>query len=323
MRKRVFAAALVLAAVACAAPGAAQSWPSRPIQMAVGFGAGGGTDILARILAAALSESLGQPVVVENKPGAGGTIAAEAVAKAAPDGHTIFMMNNGHAVSAVLYKKLPFDPVADFAPVAMVATMPLVFVASRGLGVKNLRDLVELAKRQPGRINFASVGIGSTQHFAAELLRQMTGVEIVHVPYRGTPAAIAAVRGGEVQLLAEVAAPVIGQIEAGELNALAVTSKARFEKLPQTPTMAEAGFPDYDVTTWYALTYPARTPAPVVARMGDAVRAALARPALREQIERAAFLPSDGGSPEALGAHLRGEIAKWRGVREKAGIEQQ
>jgi tripartite-type tricarboxylate transporter receptor subunit TctC len=232
-------------------------------------------------------------------------------------------MNNGHAVSAVLYKTLPYDSVKDFQPAAMVATMPLVFVASPTLGAKDIKGLVALAREKPGAINFASVGIGSTQHFAGELLRQIAGIDIVHIPYRGTPNAVAAVRSGEVQLLVETTAPVLGQIQAGDLNALAVTAKTRFAGLPETPTIAEGGFPDYDVTTWYALAFPAKTPAPIVARANEAVRGALRLDAVRRQMANAAFVPADAGDPEALRAHLEAEIAKWRAVMQKANIEQQ
>jgi tripartite-type tricarboxylate transporter receptor subunit TctC len=319
MRSLPAAAALMLLASATAA----QDWPSRPIKMVVGFGAGGGTDIIARIVAPPLSEALGQPVVVENKPGAGGTIAADQVAKSPPDGHTVFMMNNGHAVSAVLYKTLPFDSAKDFRPSAMVATMPLVIVAAPSFEAADVAGLIRLAKEKPGKIDFASVGIGSTQHFAGELLQQLAGIRLMHIPYRGTPAAVAAVRSGEVPLLVEVASPVMGQIRAGEVKALALTSKKRFDALPQTRTVAEQALPDYDVTTWYALAFPAKTPDRIVARMNEAVRTALRQETIRKQVENASFIPAEAGTPEALAAHVEGEIAKWRGVMQKAGIEQQ
>ena len=308
--KKIATVSLTLAMATTLAAGAAmaQAWPERPVRMVVGFGAGGGTDIIARIMAQPLSEILGQPVVVENKPGAGGTIGADFVAKAPKDGHTIFMMNNGHAVSATLYKSLPYDSEKSFAPVSLVATMPLVITANKDLAATDGKSLITLIKSQPGKIRFASVGVGSTQHFAGLVFRNMSGGEIRHIPYRGTPAAIAAVRGGEVELLFEVAAPVVGQIKGGELKALAVTSAKRFPALPDVPTVAEAGLKAYDVTTWYGLAFPAGTPEPIVAKMNAAIKTALGKPEVRKQVEEANFLP---------------EIKRWGKVMQDDGIQQQ
>jgi tripartite-type tricarboxylate transporter receptor subunit TctC len=315
MRLLIAALLAVLAGQACA-----QDWPQRPMRMLVGFGAGGGTDILARIVAPAMGAALGQPVVVENRPGAGGSIAANQVAKAAPDGYTSFMLNNGHAVSAVMISPLPYDPVADFEPVSMVATMPLFIVAGPRAGFGSLQGLIDVAKHNPGKLNLASVGIGSTQHFAAELFFQTAGIELVHVPYKGTPNAIAATTANETQLLVEVAAPVIGQIRGGALNALAVTSGTRFPGLPDVPTVAEAGLAGYDVTTWYALVFPAKTPAAIVEKTRAALRTALAREDVQKQMQNAAFLPSQS-TPAELAAHMKSEIARWGAVRDKAGIK--
>ena len=298
----------------------AQDWPQRPLRMLVGFGAGGGTDILARIVAPAMGTALGQPVVIENRPGAGGSIAANQVAKSAPDGYTAFMLNNGHAVSAVMINPLPYDPVADFEPVSMVATMPLFILAGPRAGFGSLQGLIEVARLNPGRLNLASVGIGSTQHFAAELFFETAGIKLVHVPYKGTPNAIAATTSNETQLLVEVAAPVIGQIRGGALNALAVTSGTRFPGLPDVPTAAEAGLAGYDVTTWYALVFPAKTPAAIVERTRAALRTALARGDVRKLMLNAAFLANES-TPGELAAHIKSEIARWGAVREKAGIK--
>ena len=298
----------------------AQDWPQRPLRMLVGFGAGGGTDILARIVAPAMGTALGQPVVIENRPGAGGSIAANQVAKSAPDGYTAFMLNNGHAVSAVMINPLPYDPVADFEPVSMVATMPLFILAGPRAGFGSLQGLIEVARLNPGRLNLASVGIGSTQHFAAELFFETAGIKLVHVPYKGTPNAIAATISNETQLLVEVAAPVIGQIRGGALNALAVTSGTRFPGLPDVPTAAEAGLAGYDVTTWYALVFPAKTPAAIVERTRAALRTALARGDVRKLMLNAAFLANES-TPGELAAHIKSEIARWGAVREKAGIK--
>lgn len=309
-----------LLCAACALPAQAQEWPQRPVRMLVGFGAGGGTDILARIVAPAMGAALGQPVVVENRPGAGGSIAANAVAKAEPDGYTAFLLNNGHAVSAVMLPSLPYDPVADFQPVSMVATMPLVILSGPRAGFGSLQGLLEVARHNPGKLNLASVGIGSTQHFAAELLFHTAGVKLVHVPYKGTPNAVAATVSNETQVLMETMGSVIGQIRGQAVQALAVTSSTRFPGLPQVPTVAEAGLPDYTVTTWYALVFPARTPAAVVEKTRAALRAALAGEEVQKQMLNVAFLPSES-TPAELGAHLKSEIARWGAVRTKAGIK--
>jgi len=215
---------------------------------------------------------------------------------------------------------LPYDPVADFQPVSMVATMPLVVLSGPRAGFGSLQGLIEVARHNPGKLNLASVGIGSTQHFAAELLFQMAGIRLVHVPYKGTPNAIAATIANETQLVVEVAAPVLGQVRGRALNALAVTSSARFPGLPQVPTAAEAGLPDYDVTTWYALVFPAKTPAAIVEKTRGALHDALAREDVRKLMLNAAFLPIES-TPAQLAAHMKSEIARWGSVRVKAGIK--
>jgi tripartite-type tricarboxylate transporter receptor subunit TctC len=314
--RRLLAALLA----ALALPAAAQDWPQRPVRMLVGFGAGGGTDILARIVAPAMGAALGQAVVVENRPGAGGTIAANQVAKAEPDGYTSFLLNNGHAVSAVMIQPLPYDPVADFQAASMVATMPLVILAGPRAGFGSLQGLIDVARHNPGKLNLASVGIGSTQHFAAELLFSTAGIKLVHVPYKGTPNAVAATVANETQLILETLGSVIGQVRGGALQALAVTSAARYPGLPNVPTVAEAGLPGYDVTTWYALVFPARTPAAAVEKTRWALAAALGREDVRKQLDNAAFLPAMS-TPAELAAHLKSEITRWGAVRDKAGIK--
>jgi tripartite-type tricarboxylate transporter receptor subunit TctC len=311
-------AALLFAALAGQA--CAQDWPQRPLRLLVGFGAGGGTDILARIVAPAMGAALGQPVVIENRPGAGGSIAANVVAKSAPDGYTAFLLNNGHAVSAVMIRPLPFHPVDDFQAISMVATMPLAVLAGPRAGFGSVQGLIDVARLNPGKLNVASVGIGSTQHFAGELLFQSAGIQLVHVPYKGTPNAIAATTSNETQVLVEVMGTVLGQIRGGALNALAVTSKERFPGLPNVPTVAEAGLPGYDVTTWYALVFPAKTPAAIVDQVRAALHTALAREDVQKLMFNAAFLPGES-TPGELAAHLRSEIARWGEVRDKAGIK--
>lgn len=321
-RRLMTALALTIASAFVAHDLHAQEWPARPIKMVVGFGPGGGTDIIARIVAQPLGELLGQSVIVENKPGAGGTLAANSVARAGTDGYTLFIMNNGHAVSAAMYKKLPFDAVKDFAPVSSLCAQPLVVVTSRKFGADDIGGLIKIAKSQPGKLNFASVGVGSTQHFAGELLRQVSGVDITHIPYKGTPNAIAAVLGGEVDMLVEVASPVLGHIRSGDLKALAVTSPERFDGLPAVPTASQAGVQGFDVTTWYAMAFPAGTPKAIVDKMQGAITQVLGQEAVRKQLASSACLTSPS-NPAALTQHLNAEIARWDGVREKAGISKE
>jgi tripartite-type tricarboxylate transporter receptor subunit TctC len=320
MRMKTIASIALAALLNAAACAHAQDWPQRPVRMLVGFGPGGGTDIVARIVAQPLTELLGQAVVVENRPGAGGTVAAAQVAKAAPDGYAAFMLNNGFAVAAVMQKALPYDPLADFQAVSMVATMPLVVLTGQKSGFSDLAGLVAMAKASPGKFNFASVGVGSTQHFAGELLFQLAGIQLTHVPYKGTPAAIAATQTNEAHLLVEVGGTILGQVRGGALKALGVTSSAPFAGLPEVPTLAQAGLAGYDVTTWYALAFPAKTPAAIVERTNRALRAALAREEVRKQMSNAAFAP-ETSTPEALQAHVKAEIARWAAVRDKAGVK--
>jgi tripartite-type tricarboxylate transporter receptor subunit TctC len=320
---RAIRTAAALLILACAAgPVLAQDWPTRPVRVIVGFGPGGGTDIVSRIVAQHLSEVLGQPVVVENKPGGGGITGAETVAKSPKDGYTAFMQNNGHAITAVMYKSLPFDAVKDFAPVGLVATSALIVAARPDLPAKDMKDLVAMAKANPGQIKFASVGLGSTQHFAGELLKQTAGIDLKHIPYRGTPAAIQAVRSKEVDLVIELVQPLIGQIRSGDLRALAMTSPTRYPAMPDLVTAAESGVPGYDVTSWYGLVFPAGTSPAIIEKTNKALRDVLAREGVRKQIQDTGAI-AQASSPADYGKHVEAEIAKWKAVREKAGIEQQ
>jgi tripartite-type tricarboxylate transporter receptor subunit TctC len=300
----------------------AQDWPTRPIKIMVGFGAGGGTDITSRIVGQALSEVLGQPVVVENRVGAGGTMAANAVATAPKDGYTTLMMSNAHAIAPVIYKSIPYDSVKDFDMITQVGTAGLIVVTHPEFPAKNLKELIGVLKASPGKYNYATTGVGSTQHFAAELFKQMAGVDMTHVPFRGTPAALAALIGKQVDVVFELIQPVLGQLQAGALRPIAVTSPDRFPSVPDIPTFAESGVPGYNVTSWYGLALPAGTPAPIVKKTTDAMRQVLARDTIGQQIRVAGALPKSS-TPEELRDHVASEIKKWSEVREKAGIPQQ
>jgi tripartite-type tricarboxylate transporter receptor subunit TctC len=313
--KRLLAALLA----SLAAQAAAQDWPRRPVHLVVGVGAGGGTDILGRIIAPALGEALGQPVLVENRPGAAGTIAAGSVARAAPDGYSALLMDSGHTVSAAMLAPLAYDPVADFQPVSLVASMPLVVLAGPRAGFGSFHGLVEVAQHNPGKLYAASIDAGSTPHFAAALLFETAGIRLVHVPFKSTPNAIAATVSNDTQVLVETAAAVIGHVRVGALNALAVTSGARLPGLPQVPTVAESGLPGYDMSTWYALAFPAQTPDAIVEKVRTALARTLAREDVSKRMRNAAFAP-EVSTPAELRAHLESEIARWSALRGRADI---
>jgi tripartite-type tricarboxylate transporter receptor subunit TctC len=318
-----FIGVTILAAAAGGMPFAgAQEWPARPIHILVGFGAGGGTDIAARIVADPLAEILGQPVVVENRPGAGGITAANTVAKAPKDGYTALMMSNAHVIAPVVYKTIPYDSVNDFQMISMIGSAGLILVARPDFPASNLREVISLLKASPGKYNFATPGVGTTQHFAAELMNQMAGVKMEHIPFRGTPAAITALLGKQVDLVMELIQTVREHVEAGSLKAIAVTSPQRYPSVPNVPTFAESGLPDYAVTSWYGLALPAGTPAPIVEKFTKALRQSLEREKIREQIVKVGALPKSS-TPEELRKHIESEIGRWQQVREKAGIQQQ
>ena len=320
--KAAVAAIAVAAAVTLPATSQAREWPTKPIRIVVGFGPGGGTDIVARILAPPLSEVLGQPVVIENKPGAGGTVGADMVAKSPNDGYTALMMNSAQAVSEVMLKSLPFDAIKDFQPVALFASASLVVVAGKDFPAKDIKEFVALAKAEPGKFSFASLGIGSAQHFAGELFRQLSGIDIKHVLYEGTPQAIAAVRGNQTEVLFELVQTVLAPIKAADLKPLGITAAVRWPTLPEVRTLQEQGIPGYDVTSWYGLAFPAGTPAAIVEKMNKAIYSVASRTAVRKAVADAGAIVNVS-SPEDFGKFLAGEISKWRSVRDKAGINVQ
>jgi tripartite-type tricarboxylate transporter receptor subunit TctC len=300
----------------------AQDWPARPIRIVVGFGAGGGTDIAARIIAEPLSKALGQPVVVENRVGAGGTTAAEQVARSAKDGYTALMMSNAHVISPAMYKSLRYDSVNDFQMVSMVGTAGLMLVTAPDFPAKDVKGLIAHAKANPGKLNFGSPGVGTTQHFASEFLKQLASLDMQHVPYKSTPATLTGLIAGEVQMVIELIQTVQGQVQAGKMRAIGVTSPQRFPTVPDIPTLAETGLPGYDVTSWYGLAFPAGTPAPIVEKTNKALRDLLATDTVRGQIAKVGALVKSS-TPDELRAHIVSEIDRWKAVREKAGMEQQ
>ena len=297
----------------------AQSGNTAPIRILVGAPAGGTTDTMARTLAQAMGQNLGRTVVVENKPGAGGNIAAEAVAKAAPDGNTLLMSFTSHAINATLYPKLPFDPVKDFTPLTMVSTSPSLLVASPRLPVHSLQELIALARQRPGQLNFAIGALGSSLHLAGDAFKMKAGVYIVNIPYRGTAPAVQDLLAGQVELMFAAVGNVQQHIRAGKLKALGVTSPQRLSAFPDVPAIAEV-LPGYESAAWFGLFGPGQLPPELTRRLSDAARAAVQTSEVRRRIEHEGATPV-GNSPEVFGRFVEAEIARWGAVVRYAGAK--
>ena len=319
MRRRGFALALLAFA---AAPAFAQGWqPQRPIRLVVPFAPGGQPDVVARALAEPLGRALGQPVVVENRAGAGGNIAAEAVARAAPDGHTLLLGTNGPlAVSPALTRALPYDPLRDLAPVTLVGTSPNLIAVHPSLGVTTLAGFVALARAQPGKLNFASVGKGSISQLSMELLAASAGMRLVHVPYNGGAPAVLALVAGDVQALSLNPTALLPQVEAGKVRVLAQTCARRSALIPDVPTVAEAGFPGFEADVWMAVMAPAGTPAAAIRRLNAELVAIIRSAAMRESLWKRQWIDPVGSAPEEVTALIRRESAKWAEIVAKAGL---
>jgi tripartite-type tricarboxylate transporter receptor subunit TctC len=305
------------------APAPAQEWPQRPIRVIVAFGPGGGTDIIGRIIAASLQEKLGQPVVVENRPGAAGTLGNETVARADKDGYTLGIMTAGQIIAAVMNKSLRYDTMTAFDPISLVATAGLIIVTRPDFPASNAKELVAAAKANPGKITFASPGFGATQHFAGELLKQIGGVDMLHVPFRSSPEAMSAVLGKQVDVLCETISPALGPIASGQVKALAVTGKERFPAVPDVPAAIESGvLPGYDVTTWYGFFAPRGTPGAIIARLNATINEIIAQDEVKARLTKAGVVVA-GSTAAAFGQHMAAEFVRWNAVRERAGIPQQ
>jgi len=314
---------LATLAAGVALPGALRAqarFPDRAITMLVPFAAGGIADISARAVAEHLARTLGQPVVIDNRPSAGSIVASQAAAAARPDGHTLLLMSNAHAVSVGLFRQLPYDPVKDFAPVGLIGSFDLGLFAAAGGRFGSLRDALAFAKAHPGKLNIGTIAPGSTQHLAAKLFETTAGIEALVVPYKGSPAVLTALRAGEVDLAFEVLGPMLPQVQAGAVRALAITSSRRNPALPEVPTVQEAGVAGYDVASWNGIAAPAATPPAVLATLARALQAALADAAVQDKLARAGLrvLP---GAPGDLQALLAGEINRWGEVIRAARIE--
>lgn len=313
---RTMALALLLAS----SVSLAQTYPSRPIRWIIPFPPGGAMDAMARTLAPKMSERLGQPVVTENRPGAGGNIGSEAAAKSEPDGHTILIVSVGHAVNPSLYARMTFDPAKDFEPVTLLAVVPNVLVVQPSVSASSVAELVALAKAQPGRLTYASAGNGTSIHLAGVLFASMAGVEVLHIPYKGSGPAVTDLLGGQVSMMFESITSARPHIASGKLRALAVTTARRSQALPDVPTVAEAGIRGYEVSPWFAVFVPAKTPKPVVVRLHAEITGALRLPDVRERFASIGAEPI-GSSPEELAAHLKSEMARWAGIIRDRGIK--
>jgi tripartite-type tricarboxylate transporter receptor subunit TctC len=316
---------LALALAAFVAPGPARAqppadWPARPVRFILPFPPGGGTDILGRLIAERLSASLGQPVVAENRGGAGGNVGAEAAAKSAPDGYTIVLVAPTLAISPSLYSRLNYDPVKDFAPVSLVATVPNVMITNPSVPANTLKEFIALAKTKPGEMNFGSGGSGTSNHLAGELFNIVAGVKLVHVPYKGVNLAMNDVLSGRVQL-AFIGIPAAApHIKAGKLRALALAAPQRSAVLPDVPTADEAGLTKFEVTTWYGILAPAGTPRTVVVRLNGELGKIMHSPELRERLDALATDPVTS-TPEEFADLIRREIVKWSEVVREAGLK--
>src|SRR5918999_5443822 len=297
-----------------------QDYPARPIRFILPFPPGGGTDILGRLLAERLAANLGQPVVTENRGGAGGNVGAEAAARAAPDGYTIVLVAPSLAISPTLYSKLNYDPVKDFAPVSLVATVPNVMITQASLPVQTLQDFIAFAKSKPGALNFGSGGAGTSNHLAGELFNIVTGAKLVHVPYKGVNLAMQDVLAGNVHLVFIGIPAAAPHIKAGKLRALAIVAPQRSQALPEVPTVAEAGLRDFEVTTWYGVLAPAGTPRPIVTRLNSELVKVMHSPELKERLAATGTEPLTS-TPDEFAAYIKREIAKWGEVVRKAGVK--
>jgi tripartite-type tricarboxylate transporter receptor subunit TctC len=299
----------------------AQSFPSKPIRVVIPFVAGGSSDITGRAIASKFQEFLGQPGVVENRPGANGAIAAEFVAKSDPDGYTILVGSIGvFSINAALFPDLRYHPVRDFAPITLAVTTPNVLVTRPDLASNSMKELVDFAKKNPGRLSYCSSGTGSSDHLTAELLKQMSGTFVLHVPYRGGAACQTDLMGRQVDLSFQNLGAVTNYIRGNRMKALAVTARNRHAQLPDVPTVAEAGFPDLVVTSWQAAAAPAKTPREVVARLNDAAVRALRSPDIRERMNQIGF-DVVASTPEEFGKFMQDEVTRWTQVVKRGGIK--
>jgi len=321
MHRRSLLAALAVSLGASLLPGSAlsQAYPTKPVKIVVPYAAGGAVDTLARIIGAQLSKQMGEPVIVENKPGASANLGAEFVAHADPDGYTVLLGANGLTTNMTLFRHLRFDTLKDFAPVAKVGYAPLVLVVNPSLNTETLKDLIALAKSQPGKLFYGSSGNGSSGHLAVESLKLATGIDASHVPYKGGAPALRDLLGGRIAFVMTNPLEVIPYVKSGQLRALAVGAEKRIDTLPAVPTFAEAGVPNYEASVWWGIVAPARTPQPIVARLSEETLKALNDEQVRDKLGKMGAVIAPGNS-EQFGAFLKEDVARWAKVIQAAGI---
>lgn len=300
-------------------PAQADTYPNKPIRWIVPWPPGGGADVLARLLAAKVSEGLGQQIIIDNRGGAAGNIGAQVAAQAAPDGYTmVFAYSGTHSINPYLYKKMPFKE-SDFAPVIFLTSVPQVLVVNQSVPVKSVNELISLAKSKPGTLTYASSGNGAINHLTGELFSSMAGIQLLHVPYKGGGPASVALMSGEVDMIFGEPATIVQQVKSGKLKAIAVTSAKRSLGMPDLPTIGESGVPGYEVTSWNGLLVPAKTPPEIIARLNAEFNKVLAMPDMRQRLIERGFEPV-GGEPERFARHIQAELAKWGPVVRKTGI---
>ena len=310
--------AILLSSAGYVAPSLAQTYPNKPLRFVVPFAPGGGADLLARLAGAKAAESLGQQIVLDNRSGAGGNIAAEVAAKAAPDGYTLLQANVAHAISLSLYRKLNYDLARDFVAVTQLASTPFILAVLPSMPVNSLKELIALAKSQPGQLNYGSSGNGGPSHLGTELFKSLAGVDIRHIPYKGGAPIATALLSGQIQMMLNTPPVILPQVRAGRMKALAIASTRRIPGAPDLPTGAEAGLPGFEVTTWYGVMVPTGTPGPIVTKLHDAFVAALNAPDVRERLLNESF-ELVGSSPSEFAAYVRTEIPKWAKVVKASG----
>ncbi|HWP88494.1 MAG TPA: tripartite tricarboxylate transporter substrate binding protein [Burkholderiales bacterium] len=298
----------------------AATYPEKPVRMVVPFPPGGGTDVVARAIALKLTEQWGQSVVVDNRPGAASMVGTEMLARAVPDGYTLGFVSMSHTINPSIYKKLPFDPIADFSPVVLAATAPNVLVVNPGVGAKSVAELVQIAKARPGKLNFPSSGNGGVSHLSMEMFRYAAGIDIVHVPYRGAGPALTALLANETQLMMATTPVALPQMKAGRLIALATTGLKRSSLAPEIPTVAEAGYPGFEADTWYGMLAPAKVPPALLNQANAAVTKMLTQADFKERLAHEGAQPA-GGTPAQFAAHIKSEIEKWAKIVRMAKVK--
>ncbi|HEY0852219.1 MAG TPA: tripartite tricarboxylate transporter substrate binding protein [Bradyrhizobium sp.] len=320
MKYMLRALAVLAVVVTWAADVSAQGWPNRPIRMVVPYTPGGYTDLMARLVGQKIADALGQTIVFENKPGANAIIGTDTVAKAAPDGYTFGTVIAAHAVNPTLNPKLPYDTLKDFTYVSLMSVAPLVMIAHPSLPANNVQELIALAKAKPGQLNFASSGIGAAAHLTMEMFKSRTGINMVHIPYKGTAGALQDTVGGQVNVMFDVIGPLMSQVRSGNAKAIVVTAKERIPAAPDVPTMAEQGVPDFVSGTWAGIIAPAGTPKEIVDRVSAEAKKALADPALKAKLVEQGIV-AVGSTPEEFRTFVGEEIARWGKVITDAGIK--